>query len=56
MQAHRIALIDEHFNEAQRAVWLSKKRGATPYGDPRGPERGPYRDAADARSSRTKAR
>ena len=48
MQAHHIALLDEHFNEARRAVWLSKKRGATPYGAPHG-------DTADARSSRTKA-
>ncbi|OXC73791.1 hypothetical protein BSU04_35160 [Caballeronia sordidicola] len=45
MQAHRNVLLDEHFTEARRAVWLSTKRGATP-----------VRDAADARSSRTKAR
>jgi hypothetical protein len=30
MQPHRIALLDEHFNEARRAVGLSEKRGATP--------------------------
>ncbi|CAH2785134.1 MAG: hypothetical protein CBARDMAM_1912 [uncultured Caballeronia sp.] len=51
MPAHCIALPDEHLIEVrergvrQGAVWLSKKRGATP-----------VRDAADARSSRTKAR
>jgi hypothetical protein len=52
MQAHRIALFDERFidereHSVRRAVWLSKKqkRVATP-----------VRDAADARSSRTKAR